>query len=160
MKLALTAIVCVFTLTSNLASYAEDKASSEAVIQIAEKYLDAYSTFKTKNMAPFLADEIIFTDPTSPTSIMFDGKNAVIDGLDSVTKDYKKFTLNYDVERRFESNGVVVFIGQVTYNGMTKNDQSFSATAPIVTAITIKDGKVVMHADYFDYASNAVDMGE
>ena len=157
MKFALIAIACVFTLSANSASFAEDKISSEATVNIAEQYIAAYSTFNTDNMAPFLADDVVFADPTSPDSILYEGKQAVIDGLGGHSAAYKEFSLVYEFERRYESNGIVVFIAQLTYNGVSKNDQSFTGTAPIVTAVTIKDGKVVKHVDYFDYMSNAID---
>ncbi len=143
---------------------AEDMTSSEKTVKIAEDYLAAYSTFKVENMAPFMADEMVFTDPTSTDqdadggSFSYQGKQAVMKGLGGYAAQYKDFNLDYSVERRYESNGVVVFIAQLTYKGVTPEDQAFSGTAPIVTAVTVKDGKVVRHEDLYDYKGNAVDV--
>ncbi|GJL95221.1 MAG: hypothetical protein DHS20C05_16260 [Hyphococcus sp.] len=155
---ALAANFSAALFSTALADEAAD--ASAANVELAQDYIAAYSTFKTKNMKPFLADDMVFMDETSPQTILFEGKKAVMDGLGEYSKLYKDFSLDYDIARRFESNGVVVFIGHVTYAGAGQDGQAFSGTAPIVTAITIKDGKVVKHADYFDYGSNAVDLDE
>ena len=110
-----------------------------------------------------MADEMVFTDPTSTDqnadggSFMFVGKAAVMKGLGDYAAQYKDFNVSYDVERRYESNGVVTFVAQLSYTVVTKDDQTFTGTAPIVTAITVKDGKVVRHLDLYDYAGNAVE---
>lgn len=142
---------------------AEELSASDANIKVAEDYLAAYSTFKVEKMEPFLADDMEFRDPTSAApgkdgnGYNFDGKTAVMEGLGDFASRQKDFYLNYDLERRYESNGVVVFIAQLTYTVHTKTDETITGTAPIVTAVTVKDGKIVRHVDLFDYSENAKD---
>ena len=84
------------------------------------------------------------------------GKKAVLKGLGDYASQYKSFTVDYDVERRYESEGVVVFVAILNWNLVTADDTTANGSAPMVTAITVKDGKVVKHTDYYDYKGNAV----
>ncbi len=153
---ALTAVLALFA--SPLA--AAEPTASDITVKTAEDYLAAYSTFKVENMAPYMADDMVFTDPTSTNqgadggSFTYEGKVAVMKGLGDYAAQYKDFSLEYDLERRYESNGVVVFVGAITYTLVSPSNQTFTGTAPIVTAITVKDGKVVRHEDLYDYAGN------
>lgn len=155
-----------FALCISSLACAEETPASDAAVVVAEQYLAAYETFEPAKMAPFLHKDAVFSDPTSTNQTAdggpfeFDGKEAVLKGLGDYAAQYKRFTLNYDVERRYESNGVVVFVAQLSYEGETKDAQTFSGAEPIVTVITVKDGKVIRHTDFFDYKSNAVEANE
>lgn len=143
------------------AAHAEESAPSGSV-KIATEYLAAYSTFDVARMAPFYADNAVFTDPTSHGQVpgfeefTFNGKAAIIKGLGDYAATYQSFSVRYDVKRRYESAGNVVFVADLAYQGETKKGEAFSGGAPIVTIVKVKDGKVVRHTDYFDYQSNAV----
>ncbi|MCB2112875.1 MAG: nuclear transport factor 2 family protein [Parvularculaceae bacterium] len=142
-------------------AHAQNDAQS-SVVDTASNYLAAYSTFDVAKMAPFYADDAVFTDPTSNDQIpgfeefTFDGKDAILRGLGDYAAGYKSFSVHYDVKRRYESADNVVFIADLTYKGETKKGEPFAGGAPIVTVIKVKDGKVVRHTDYFDYRGNAV----
>ncbi len=139
---------------------------SAANVAVAEAYLSAYSTFSTSRMAPFYTDDATFEDLTSSTQnaaggpFVFKGKQAILHGLGDYVSQYQAFTVNYAVERRYESNGIVVFIAQLSYQLKTKGGKSFAGTAPIVTAITVRNGKVARHVDFYDYLGNAVEFGD
>jgi len=160
----LTACLAAIAAFSFLAiSTAQDNDESEARIALAKEYLAAYSTFDVTIMEPFLSEDMVFHDPTSSnqnaggTSFFYEGKQAVMKGLGDYAAQFASFTLDYKIERQYESNGVVVFIAQISYMGESKAGDKFAGSAPIVTAITVKDGKVVRHTDYFDYKANAED---
>lgn len=142
-------------------AHAQEAETSETV-RIAEEYLAAYSTFDTSLIAPHISDDMVFYDPTSSNEnaddgpFVFEGKEAVLKGLGDYASQYKTFTVDYDVERRYESEGVVVFVAMLTWNVLTANDETATGSAPIVTAVTVKDGKVVKHTDYYDYKGNVV----
>ena len=142
-------------------AHAQEAETSETV-RIAEEYLAAYSTFDTSLIAQHIGDDMVFYDPTSSNEnadsgpFIFEGKEAVLKGLGDYASQYKSFTVNYDVERRYESEGVVVFVAMLTWNVLTATDATATGSAPIVTAITVKGGKVVKHTDYYDYKGNAV----
>lgn len=140
-----------------------EDAASAAAIDIAEQYLAAYSTFDVDEIEPFLADNAVFYDPTSSTQTAdggpfhFESKEAILKGLGDYAAQYKSFTLNYDLERRYESEGSIVFVAQLTWTVIGKDDQTFTGAAPIVTVVKIENGKVIGHTDYYDYKGNAVD---
>lgn len=133
-----------------------------SIVEAAQKYLAAYSAFDMEKMAPLISDEMVFTDPTKPPEtnngapFVYTGKDAVLAALGGYAKLYKEFSLDYDIQRYFESNGAVIFVGDITYNILTDDQQTLTGTAPIVTIITVNDGKIVEHRDYYDYAGNAV----
>ena len=143
-------------------AFAEDVDESSAVT-FAEEYLAAYSTFDTALMEPFLSDDMVFYDPTSSTQnadggpFWFTGKNAVLKGLGDYAGQFASFSVSYNVERQYDSQGVVVFIGQLGYEGETNDGRTFDGSLPVVTAVTVKDGAVVKHTDFLDYNGNAVD---
>ncbi len=145
---------------------AQEKPAADAAIAVAEDYLAAYSTFDMAKIEPYLADNMTFNDPTSMGqapgggSFNFAGKTEVLEELGKFAASNKTFSVSYDVERRYESAGVVVFVAQLSYVGETHEGQAFAGSAPIVTAVTVTDGKISAHYDFFDYAGNAVDFGE
>jgi ketosteroid isomerase-like protein len=138
-------------------------AAANNSVSVAEAYLAAYSTFDASKMAPFYADDAVFDDPTSGGQIAgydsfhFEGKDAIIKGLGDYAATYKRFSVAYDVQRRYESAGVIVFVANLSYQGETPDGQEFSGGAPIVTVVEIEGGKVKRHTDYFDYQQNAVE---
>lgn len=144
-------------------AFAEETSESE-IIKTAKNYLAAYSTFDVSVIEPHLADDMVFFDPTSSTQnaaggpFKFEGKEAVLKGLGDYAAQYESFTLAYDLERYYESQNIVVFVAQLGYEASTKDGQTFVGGAPMVTAITVKDGKIVRHVDYFDYKGNAVEL--
>ena len=165
MKFLLAGALALFS-SFAVALAEEEKPSSESIIAVAEAYLAAYSTFDMDKIGPFLADDMTFNDPTSmgqaPGGGSFDfaGKAQVLEELGKFAASNKSFSVSYDVERRYESAGVVVFVAQLSYEGETHDGNAFEGAAPIVTAVTVTDGKISAHYDFFDYAENAVEFGE
>lgn len=162
MRTIFASALCAFTTMTGMA-FAEDSADqSAATVEIATGYLAAYSTFDVGKMAPFLSDEIVFVDPTSADQnadggpFRFEGKAAVLKGLGDYAAQFKDFHVAYDVKRRYESEGNVVFVADLTWTVVTKDDETATGGAPIVTVVTVKDGKIVEHRDYYDYKENAV----
>jgi len=156
MKYLLAAALLIIT-----QAHAQETETSET-IRIAEDYLAAYSSFDMAAVAPFLSADMVFHDPTSSNEnadngpFFFEGKEAVLRGLGDYASQFKSFSVEYDIERRYESEGVVVFVAVLRWNVLTANDAKATGAAPIVTAVTVKDGKVVKHTDYYDYKGNAV----
>lgn len=155
-------IGAVMALAAASHAAAQEDGASAAAVKLAGDYLAAYSTFEPDKMAPFLADDMVFYDPTSSTqtadggAFIFEGKAAVLKGLGDYAAQYEDFSVSYDVERRYESEGNVVFVAQLSYALETIDGKTFAGTAPIVTVVAVKDGKVVKHTDYYDYKGNAV----
>lgn len=166
MKNLVSVLAGAFSILVVSGAHASEPAASHDVIDVAERYLAAYSTFDPEKMAPFYADDAVFSDPTSTTQnaeggpFIFEGKEAILKGLGDYAAQYKSFSVSYDVERRYESNGVVVFVSTLSYVAVTNDDQTYTGAAPIVTAVEVRDGKVARHTDYYDYAGNAVNMSD
>jgi len=166
MQTRIASLAVIAALSFAGVSAAEGLSESEARIALAKQYLTAYSTFDVTIMEPFLSEDMVFHDPTSSNQnadglpFVFEGKQAVMKGLGDYAAQFANFALDYKIERQYESNGVVVFIAQISYMGETKDGGKFEGSAPIVTAITVKDGKVVRHTDYFDYKENAKEFSE
>lgn len=150
-------------LTIATPAHAADDAASAETIRIADDYLAAYSSFDVTKMAPFYADDAVFYDPTSVGQVpgegpfIFEGKDAILKNLGDYAAGYKSFSVAYDLERRYESAGVVVYVADLSYKGETKAGEAFTGANPIVTVIEVRNGKVARHSDFFDYKSNAVD---
>lgn len=157
----LIAAAALAALACGAAAAEEPKATT--TVELAEAWLDAYSTFEPAKMAPFLADDATFSDPTSTNQtasggpFMFDGKAAILKGLGDYAAQYEAFSVRYDVERRYESGGFVVFVAGLAYDARTKDGKAISGGAPIVSVVGVRDGRIISHTDYFDYAGNAVE---
>lgn len=142
----------------------EDKEVSKKTVALAREYIEAYSTFDTANFGSYYTDDAVFTDPTSTDQdangnpFVYKGKEAIIKALSDYAAKYGRFTLNYDVERLYESNGVVVFVAILGWDLETKDGRTANGSAPMVTAVTVKDRKIAAHTDYYDYQGNAVNL--
>jgi ketosteroid isomerase-like protein len=167
MKTRIASLAATAALSFSSVSAAEGLRESEARIALAKQYLTAYSTFDVAKMEPFLSEEMVFEDPTTTSSqnsdgehLVYDGKEAVLKGLGGHSAQFASFSIHYQIERQYESNGVVVFVAQLSYTGEAKSGEKFTGGAPIVTAVTVKDGKITRHTDYFDYKENAKEFSE
>lgn len=144
---------------------ASEPVGSAEIVSRATAYLDAYSTFDPEKIAPFLSDDAVFEDPTSTDEaanggpFLFNGKAAILEGLGEYAAQYNAFTVSYEIERQYESNGSVVFVARLSYTAEAKDGRVFTGAAPIVTVVQVRDGMIVRHTDYYDYAGNAVEFG-
>lgn len=130
-----------------------------AVIAQASAYLDAYQKLDTAALDRLYAEDAVFNDPTSATvpgiggPFVWKGRTAILSGLREWAKTTK--SLNYDVERRYEASNHVVFVGAVKpLIKTTKGDVQYRY--PIVTIVTITNGRVSEHRDYTNYAAGHV----
>ncbi|WP_417481321.1 nuclear transport factor 2 family protein [Maricaulis sp.] len=121
--------------------------------EIAEAYLAAYQRQDHDAMRALYAENARFIDPTSlaipqiTAPIDWRGADAIIAGISSWGIDH----LNYTVERSYESSGAVIFDGRTVVSYETAiGERRF--IYPIITIITVQDGKVVEHRDYTDFA--------
>lgn len=120
---------------------------------VAEAYLAAYQQQDHEAMRAFYAGDARFIDPTSfaipriTAPIDWLGADAIIAGIAGWGVD----RLSYEIERSYESSNAVIFDGSTTVTYITPaGDLSFRY--PIITIVTVRDGKVVEHRDYTDFA--------
>lgn len=130
-----------------------------AVIAQANAYLDAYAKLDITALERLYAEDAVFNDPTSANvqgiggPFVWRGRREILAHLREWAKTTK--SLNYDVERRYEASNHVVFVGAVKPLVKTaKGDVQHRY--PIVTIITIANGRVSEHRDYTNYAAGSV----
>lgn len=128
--------------------------------RIAREYMEAYSNIDWDGMLALSDENIIFTDETGM------GEGVPADGyrdegiaerrasLQAFSDGSHPITLGFQWDTVFESNGQVVFMGEVNALFPTQADgQLFSWRSPQVSVITVRDGKVVEHRDFANYVS-------
>jgi ketosteroid isomerase-like protein len=140
-------------------TFAADQATrhgNPAVIAQAETYLAAYAQLDLAALERLYADDAAFSDPTSQTvagiggPFVWRGRAEILAGIGRWKQTVT--SLAYDVERIYESSNHVVFVGEVRPLVAGPNGPTQYAY-PIVTVITIANGKVAEHRDYTNYAA-------
>ena len=152
-KILATAAAMMLLITPSIAS------DRSEVAQIAREYMNHYSAANMEAMEEFLAEEVIFSDPTAmgpnidADGIYHEGRDEAVAALREFVESAHPIELGFIWDIVFESNGRVVFIGEVNALYPTeKEGQVFRWRSPQVTVVTIRDGKVVRHVDYANYA--------
>tara|TARA_R110002096_G_scaffold279231_1_gene473469 strand:- start:1498 stop:1992 length:495 start_codon:yes stop_codon:yes gene_type:complete len=139
------------------AALAQDGEMGE-VERIARDYMAAYSAVDFETMSTFMADDIVFSDPTAtgtdnPDGILETGRDALLAMLESFAAEYNPIGLNFTWDTVFESNGRVVFMGHVNATYPTDQPgQVFRWRAAQTAVVTVRGGRVVRHQDFADYA--------
>lgn len=155
MKHTLTAIVATLCLAT--AASAQDMSDAE---RIAREYMQAYSDIDWDGMLALTDEHIIFTDETGM------GEDVPAEGyrdegieerrasLQAFTDSSHPITMGFQWDRVFESNGHVVFMGEVNALFPTRvNGRLYNWRSPQVSVITVRDGKVVEHRDFANYVT-------
>ena len=155
MKHTLAAIIAVLSLAT--AASAQEMSDAE---RIAREYMQAYSDIDWDTMLALSDENVIFTDETGM------GEGVPADGyrdegieerrasLQTFTENANPITLGFHWDTVFESNGRVVFIGEVNALYPTQVEgRTFRWRSPQVSVITVRDGKVVHHEDFANYAT-------
>lgn len=130
-----------------------------AVIAQARAYLDAYARLDLAALERLYAEDAAFNDPTSQSvpniggPFIWRGRSEVLAGIGRWKQSVK--SLNYNVERVYEASNHVVFVGEVL--PLVAGDKGLIQHAyPVVTVVTIANGKVTEHRDYTNYAAGHV----
>lgn len=130
------------------------RSQSEAE-RIARAYMDAYSAADWNAMAPFMAEDILFTDHTNPDPDFeheLRGRDALLTTLHAFSAQYGVAELGFEWAHVFESNGIVVFSGFVNSLGAPpEQEAAYRWRAEQVTVIRIVDGRVARHDDFANY---------
>lgn len=131
-------------------------AQGSAAMRIAMDYIDAYGAFDLERVETFYAEDAVFTDPTSFEFTDFgapyhwEGREAIIRELHELKTESGVVAVTYKSSQVYEASGRVVFVAdlQPVYN--TK-EGVVRTQVPIVTIVTVRNGKVIEHRDYADY---------
>lgn len=160
MTQTLSRLVAAGLLSAGLAVpvFAQDDAAARSAEDIAREYMAHYSVVDIDAMQTYWADDVVFSDPTAlgpntgPDGLQFESGEAAAAMLREFVEQNNPIELGFVWDTVFESNGRVVFMGEVNALYPTQTEgQIFRWRAPQVTVITIRDGQVVSQVDYADY---------
>lgn len=122
---------------------------------IIDDYMKAFFAFDVKKLSEYYTEDAIFRDPTSEvwgeeSAWNMDGKEQIMKKMNSFLSNYDEVTIQYNVKTRYESGGHHVFTGKskVSYE---KQGALETACVAVTSVVSVKDGKVVEHRDYYDY---------
>jgi len=152
-----TAFAATITVASASFAQGDENASAEAV---ARTYMAHYSAVEWDAMEVLLASNVVFSDPTAegpelgPEGILEHGRDAMMATLREFGERYAPIELGFEWDEVFTSNNRVIFIGHVNALYPTQSDgQNFMWRSEQVSVITVRDGLVVRHQDYANYAA-------
>lgn len=126
------------------------------VLETAEAYLAVYLARDYPAMLPLMAQDAVFTDPTSTmfgTPLHHEGAQAIVDWLTEVGTGVE--SVEFLIDRSFVSGEYAVFEG--TYRtsgslvGLGYPDLHTTLVHRGITTIRVVDGKVALHLDVIDY---------
>ncbi|MEA1940833.1 MAG: nuclear transport factor 2 family protein [Pseudomonadota bacterium] len=137
----------------------EDPAAMTAEA-LARDYMVHYSAADWDGMEAYLADDVVFSDPTAlgddvgPDGYQYDSRAAIMAALRAFDARYNPIELGFEWDTVFESNDRVVFMGHVNARYPTEDpDRHFRWRAEQVTVITVRDGQIVRQDDFANYAA-------
>lgn len=133
-----------------------DEPMSEAR-RVAQEYIEAYGAFDLDRVQELYAEDAVFTDPTSFSFVDFgapyhwEGRSTIMAELRKLASEQGVQAVRYFPSQVFEASGRVVFVADL--RPVYKVPEGLIRTEiPIVTIVTVEDGRVVEHRDYADYA--------
>jgi ketosteroid isomerase-like protein len=135
----------------------EADAANQAII---DAYMAAYSAADFDAMERFMAEDVVFTDPTAvgmgETGLLHHGRDEIMAALREFDAQYNPIGLNFAWDTAYESNDRYVFMGRVnaTYP-VEQEGMVFRWSAPQTTVIHLRDGRVVEQFDFVDYEGAA-----
>lgn len=126
--------------------------------QVADGWLDAYTSQDFDAMRGLLTEESRFIDPSSfgregfSQEINWTGPDAILSGI----QEWGVSRAVYTFENVFSSPGRVVYRGSIDVT-FGQSDPQIRMMFPIITIISVENGRVMEHRDYTDYdAANVV----
>ena len=126
----------------------------------ARQYMAAYSAVDWDAMESLMDENIHFSDPTAmgpkiegPDGLQLSSRSETMEMLRNFGSTSGVIELGFTWDSVFESNGRVVFMGQVNALYPTQEEgQLFRWQASQVTVVTLRNGRVTKHVDFADYA--------
>lgn len=125
----------------------------EATRDVAEPYFEAYIARQWDRLAPLLAEQGSFEDPTAALifgPVRQQGKAAT---LKNFREGYAAIRhMVFHPSRVFYAGEHAVFEGTLDWTlALASNQQAVTLGMPFVTVLRVVEGQVVEHRDYADY---------
>ena len=153
-------LITIASLSAVIIAQDTQPAEQSEAERIARDYMAAYSQIDLVRMEAFLAEDAVFEDRTAlgelagPDGHRYDNREAAMTMLRDFQTRYNPIELGFVWDTVFESNSRVIFSGHVNALYPTQDaTQNFRWRAEQVTVITVRDGKVVHHQDFANYAN-------
>jgi ketosteroid isomerase-like protein len=128
--------------------------------RIAREYMAHYNALDLDAMEGFWADDVEFFDVTAmgpetgPDGLAMHSGAEAREMLSEFIETNQPIELGFDWHTIFESNGRVIFMGEVNALYPTQTEgQVFRWSAEQVTVITVRDGKIIRQRDFANYAN-------
>lgn len=127
--------------------------AQDAPEAVAEAYLAAYQAQDFAALEALYAEDAVFIDPTSEAiqgiggPFDWTGREAILAGI----RGWGATRLEYEIDRTWSASGHVVFDGAVAAIYETETG-SVAYRYPIITIVTVEDGRVTEHRDYTDFS--------
>lgn len=127
-----------------------------AAMQVALEYIEAYGAFDLDKVEALYGEDAVFTDPTSfdfkdfGAPYHWEGRAAIMLQLRKLKSEQGVVSVRYSPSQVFEASGRVVFVADLrpvyeTKEGVVRTE------VPVVTIVTVREGRVIEHRDYADY---------
>jgi len=118
-------------------------------IEIAQAYIAAYEGQDFEAMREFMADDVVFTDPTS-FDLAFVREPIHWTGADEILAGVSAWNVargEHHLDRVYEAAGRVVFDANMdVFYATSEGERGFRY--PIITIVTVENGLVTEHRDY------------
>lgn len=153
-------LITITSLSAAIIAQDAQPAEQSDAERIARDYMAAYSQMDLDRMESFLAEEAVFEDRTAlgdmagPDGHRYDSRAEAMAMLRDFNNQYSPIELGFVWDTVFESNGRVIFSGQVNALYPTQDaTQNFRWRAEQVTVITVRGDRIVQHQDFANYAN-------
>lgn len=130
------------------------RSGNPEIIAIADAYMSAYHHLDLETLETLYDEDAVFIDPTvagQPEVFSWTGRDRILGELAGWRTGMVRF--EFQADRVFESAGRVVYIGHVV-SEVRRANGSRKFTYPLVTIVTVQDGRIAEHRDYTDYAAS------
>ena len=129
-------------------TYVESSSGTQAV---GERYFAAYIDKRWDDLAPLLAEQAQFVDPTAELvfgKVEMIGKPAV---MENFRANYSNLSMAFTTRRVIHSGVYSVFEGELSWSMALPKRTLHIYRMPLVTILRIEGGLVVEHRDFADY---------
>lgn len=159
MKKLLIAVTATFAFAATVPSLAQEGerpsygSVGEATAPVADAYFNAYIGRDWDVLETMLVEGSSFQDPTATYvfgGVLSEGREAM---MSRFRNGYASLThMEFAVTRRIISGDIAIYEGALDWGIDLGDAKVVDSVTPMVIILTVKDGKVITHRDYVDYA--------
>jgi hypothetical protein len=151
-KYAIILILLISVLSINAQQKSSFQETTALTKEVATRYFNHYMNLEWDKIESLMHKDITFDDPTAELAIGWQK----VKNKDNVLKHFR---INYaaitkmtpNLQRSFFSGNNAVFEMNLVFSFRSGKDQITTIKMPLVTILTLKDGKVITHKDFGDY---------